>query len=90
MPGQLLIASKSVAANNTPVFPTETTQMRSFLDTCNAFRRFIKCFVTIAPPLDDYQRKNKKFDWLDTKTETLDAFNNSKFELVEPSVVSIP
>lgn len=44
----------------------------------------------IARPLNDYLRKDKKSDWLDPTTESLDTFNILKSKFVEPLLLALP
>ncbi len=37
--------------------PTTQTKVRSFLGSCNVYRRFVKDFAKIASPLNDLPKK---------------------------------
>lgn len=54
MPRRLATASKIVDTIKTAVFPVDSTEMRSFLDACNVYRRLFQYFFKIARPVIDY------------------------------------
>lgn len=87
MPGRLAPAARSVDEIETASFPTDSTQMRTFWGPCNVYRRFIEDFSTINRPLNDYLRKNKKFNWSDPTAQAQYVFNMFKSKLAKPPVL---
>jgi len=59
------------AIQNFPI-PDKTQHVQSFLGLCSYFRRFIKDFSTLAKPLYDLLRKDKKFHFWRKGNELLE------------------
>lgn len=85
----LTAAFRNVDAFKSAVFLTDSTQLRSFMDPCNMFRRFIKSSCKIARSLGDYLLTSKELDWLDPTTEARDTLNTIKSGWVQPLVVAL-
>lgn len=73
------------AVKHFPV-PDKTQAVQSFLGLCSYFRRFIKDFSTIAKPLYDLLRKDKKFQF---EEKELNCFLCLKEKLLEAPVLSL-
>ena len=43
--------------------PTTVTEIRSFLGLAGYYRRFIEGFSTLAKPMTQLLKKDKKFEW---------------------------
>lgn len=89
-PGGLAAVSKIVDANNTVVFPTDITQMRSLFHARYVFRRCTKYFSKIARPLNSFLPKEKKLDWSNPTTYALSSFTTLKSRWPEPPVLALP
>ena len=63
------------------------TQVRSFLGLVGHYRRFIKGFSKIAPPLNKLLEKNKPFVWTEECTK---AYQELKDLLLKEPVVAYP
>ena len=59
---------------NWPV-PNTVKQVRSFLGFENFYRKFISHYSNLARPLNDFTKKDKKFEWTDKCQE---SFNTLK------------
>ncbi len=57
-PSKLAAAEKNTASVQQATCPTTLTQMRSFLCTCNVYRRFVPKFAGVAAPLTPHTSKN--------------------------------
>ena len=55
--------------------PTNIRQLRGLLGLSGYYRKFVKNYLTIAGPLNDLLRKNRRFQW---STECQEAFNTLK------------
>ena len=92
LPGKLAIAQESTEAIRQSTFPETPTQLRSFLGSCNVFRRFIKSFAAKAKPLNEMLKKEllPRFGKEDPTEEQLEAFEVLKAVFVEPPVLALP
>ncbi|XP_047027973.1 uncharacterized protein K02A2.6-like [Helicoverpa zea] len=66
--------------------PRNEKQLLSFLGLCSYFRKYIQNFATIAKPLTDLLRKDRKFEFHD---EHRLAFNTLKNKLASKPVLKI-
>ena len=89
-PGKLAVASKTVEAVQKMRPSHDVSSLRSFLELCNVYRRFVPNFARIATPLTKKLKKDEaeKWDSLDEK-ETV-AFEELKRRLAEPPILSLP
>ena len=67
--------------------PTKVTELRSFLGLTNYYRRFIKGYSTIACPLTDLLKKEKKWEW---DAECQAAFQKLKYGITSEPVLRLP
>ena len=67
--------------------PKNLTDVRSFLETCSYYRKFVKDFAKIAKPLFLLTEKNRPFVW---KTETEAAFQTLKTALTTSPILAFP
>lgn len=67
--------------------PQSVQEARRFLGMCSFYRRFIRCFSSIARPLHQPTEKGRQFKWT---TECEDAFNKLKEALVSNMVMQYP
>jgi len=67
--------------------PTNTKELRSFLDIAGYYRRFVRNFGMIARPLNDLLKKNTLFIWTET---TEQAFQLLKQSLISAPVLTLP
>ncbi|XP_059078069.1 uncharacterized protein LOC131876643 [Cryptomeria japonica] len=65
--------------------PTNVTGVKSFLGHVGYYRRFIKNFAKVSPPLDRLTRKGEPYVW--TKLES-DAFEELKTRLLGAPILS--
>jgi len=92
LPGRLSVAAKATEAIAQAVFPETPTQMRSFLGSCNVYRRFAKDFAHIARPLNVMLTKDRLPDFgkVPPTEKESEAFNALKALLVNPPVLVLP
>ena len=64
--------------------PTNKKDILSFLGLVGYYNKFIKNFATLASPLYDLTRKNKKFEW---KLEHQEAFDKLKLAVNDDSLI---
>ena len=76
--------SKTSAVCN---WPTDTSNLRSFLGLASYYRRYIHSFSEIATPLHRLTNKGVTFEW--TESCRL-AFNQLKQKLTEAPVLACP
>jgi len=67
--------------------PTDVSRLRSFLGTCNYFRRFVRKYAEIVRPLTDLLRQNVPYVWSDA-CQT--AFDTIKQLLTTAPVLTLP
>jgi hypothetical protein len=67
--------------------PQSITQVRSFLGLANFYRRFVKDFSTIAPPLHELTKKGVVFRWGQTQEE---SFATLKDKLMHAPLLQLP
>ncbi|GFV72148.1 retrovirus-related Pol polyprotein from transposon 412 [Trichonephila clavipes] len=84
--GILIDKDKSVSINEFPV-PKDQKQIKSFLECCNFYRRYIKNFAKRALPLTNLLRKDTPFEWT---SETQEAFDDIKKAILNPPVLALP
>jgi hypothetical protein len=78
--------TKIAALQKFPV-PTDVHKLRSFLGTCNYFRRFVRKYAEIVRPLTDLLKHDTAYVW-STKCQT--AFDNIKQLLTTTPVLALP
>ena len=70
--------------------PTNQMELRSFLEMCNVYRRFVQGFAKIAGPLNKKTGKNQHYE-LEVLTDTEHAaFEELKRRLVSPPILALP
>jgi hypothetical protein len=67
--------------------PTNVTEVRSFLGLAGYYRRFIEGFSTIAKPMTQLLKKDKKFDWTEACEK---SFQELKKRLTTAPVLVVP
>ena len=67
--------------------PDSVSDLRSFLGLASYYRKFIKNFSTLALPLIQLSKKNRKFIWID-KCDI--AFQNLKQSLISAPILPYP
>ncbi|XP_071684991.1 uncharacterized protein [Lolium perenne] len=67
--------------------PTNQTEVRAFLGLAGYYRKFVEGFSSIARPLKQLLKKDKKFEWTD-KCEA--SFQELKKRLVTAPVLTMP
>lgn len=78
---------KKISAVQDWPIPTNVTEVRSFLGTAGYYRKFIPNFSTIASPLSQLTRKNKRFKWDENCQK---AFDELKLLLVSAPILAYP
>jgi len=78
--------TKIAALQKFPV-PTDVHKLRSFLGTCNYFRRFVRKYAEIVRPLTDLLKHNTAYVW---STNCQTAFDNIKLLLTTTPVLALP
>ena len=88
-PGKLEVASKTTEAIKGLSYPTDVSQMRSFLGLCNDYRRFVPNFTRLAKPLNRKLKKDRsiRFELDDSEKEAVDAL---KEKLTSTPVLALP
>jgi hypothetical protein len=66
--------------------PTNPTEVRSFLGLARYYRKFVECFSSIARPMTQLLKKDKKFEWTD-KCEA--SFQELKKRLVSAPILTM-
>jgi len=67
--------------------PKSVKEIQKFLGLANFYRRFIEGFATVAKPLHDLVKKDKKWEWTDRQEE---AFRELKKRFTEEPVLAAP
>ena len=67
--------------------PTNLRQLRGFIGLTGYYRRFVQGYSTIAAPLNDLMKKDRRFQWTE---ECQRAFSKLKEALVTSPVLALP
>ena len=89
-PGKLSVTATASDAFRSFEYPKTLTQLRSFLGTCNVYRRFVKDFAKIARPLTNLTRKNASPDFETPSADELAAFETLKGRMTSPPILTLP
>ena len=89
-PGHLAVAEKNTAAVRGATYPRTQTELRSFLGTCNVYRRFVPNFAHVAAPLNQLLTKGTDCDLPSPTPEQWKAFELLKQALTSPPVLQLP
>ena len=89
-PGKLAVADKYADALRECEFPKSLTQIRSFLEACNVYRRFVRDFAKVARPLTEMTRKDATPDYEKPTPEQVDAFETLRARLTSPPILALP
>ena len=79
-------SEKVKAVQNFPV-PQNQTDVKSFLELCSYYRRYIKRFAMIARPLHKASETKSSFTWTE---ETQEAFESLKKHLSSAPILAFP
>ena len=92
LPGKLAVARESTEAIRQATFPQNPTQMRSFLGSCNVFRRFVKDYAETSRPLNEMLQKDRMSSFgKEPPTERqMESFEILKAAFLEPPVLALP
>jgi hypothetical protein len=83
--GKILLYTKKVEAVADWPVPTTQKEVRSFVQFCNFYARFIHHFVDLAAPFTDLQRKFRPHKVTLTRA-CLEAFETLKLRLISAHV----
>jgi len=89
-PGQLHVHDKNMDALKHAKFQTTKTQLRSFLDMCKVYRRFVKDFGKRAKPLNALTRAEIPPGLPPPTDVAITAFEDLRNALLCPPVLSLP
>ena len=89
-PGKLSLAEAAADAFKTLTFPRTLTQVRSLLEACNVYRRFVKGLAKIALPLTDMKRKDADPDYDNPTAAQVNAFEDLKSRMIAPNILELP
>lgn len=68
--------------------PTDESRMRSFLGSCNVYRRLLHTFSGLTRPFNSMLKKDSEIDWEALTKYHLEAFNKLKNNLANPPILS--
>ena len=89
-PGKLAVSTENTKVFEHASFPRNATQVRSFFEASNVYRRFVKNFSGIAKRLNAMLKKKTRPTWDDLKRDAIVAFETLKRKLISPPVLSLP
>ena len=89
-PGYLEVAEKNTEAVRKAVYPRTQTELKSFLGSCNVYRRFIPNFARVAAPLNSLLRKGEAFRLPSPNEEQTEAFETLRSSLISPPILRLP
>lgn len=84
--GVVVDPEKVSAVTKFPV-PSNQTHIRSFVNLCGYYRRFIRNFGKLAAPLNLLLRKDQPFEWKEAQES---AFQKMKLAIVTSPVLAYP
>ena len=70
--------------------PTTKTQLRSFLGTCNVYRRFVEKFAFVAAPLTQLLKKGQGDNLPALTPEQTRAFESLRQAMLSPPILRLP
>ena len=88
-PEKLSVATDRASAFRPFKFPKTLTQLRSFIATCNVYRRFVKNFSKISRPLSGMLCKDAERDFEKPSEVQLASFEILKEKLVTPPILAL-
>ena len=89
-PGKLELKYSNVRALAGLSYPRTKTELRSFLGTCNVYRRFVRGFASIARPLTDLTKDDIGTDLPPPGEKELKAFEELRNALLSPPTLALP
>jgi Reverse transcriptase (RNA-dependent DNA polymerase)/RNase H-like domain found in reverse transcriptase len=89
-PGQLSVTEKNTAALKDMTHTTTQTELLSFLDLCNVYRRFFKGFAKIAAPLNILLRKGETPQLSPLSPEMVFTFDTLRASILHPPILALP
>jgi RNase H-like domain found in reverse transcriptase/Integrase zinc binding domain len=89
-PGTLSVSEKNTRALRTAKPPSTQTELRSFIDLCNVYRRFVSGFAKIAAPLNALIRKGESPKLCELSEAQLLAFETLREKSLNPPVLTLP
>lgn len=88
-PGTLQVAKATTKAIREARLP-RNTELRSFLELCNFYRRFVPGLAKIVAPLNEMLKKGTPSVFEDLTDEQYEAYQELKDRLVSPPVLALP
>ena len=70
--------------------PTNQTELRSFLEMCDVYRRFVQGFGKIAAPLIKKTGNNQPYEFAVLTDTEYAAFGELKRRLLSPLILALP
>ena len=67
--------------------PRNASELRSFLGLASYYRRYVEGFASFAAPLNDLLRKNRKFEWTESRQRASELL---KKKLITTPVLGYP
>ena len=89
-PGRLEIKEANVRCLRETPFPKTKTQLRSFLGTCNVYRRFVPRFAQIAAPLSELTGSETPAELSPPTLDQCIAFESLRRALLSPEILMLP
>ena len=88
-PGKLSVAETNIETIRQAKHPRNGTELRSFLEMCNFYRKFVPHFAKKAAPLTELLKKGQPTEFEALSKEQVKAFNELSIGLTQAPILTL-